>query len=79
MSKSMWIIVVLITILMISSYFFSKGREIPPWAKCKESLFVQVVFKKCTPSSLVSPNNNQKSETIDVNQFEKPPYEPPQN
>ena len=79
MSKSMWIIVVLITILMISSYFFSKGREIPPWAKCKESLFVQVVFKKCTPSSLMSPNSNQKIEQIETNQVEELPYEPPPN
>ena len=56
MSKSMWIIIILITILMISSFWFSKGREAPPWVKCKESLFVQVVFKKCTPSSF---DNNQ--------------------
>jgi len=79
MSKSMWIIVVLITILMVGSFWFSKGREIPPWAKCKESLFVQVVFKKCTPSSLVSPNNNKNDQQIQNNQFEELPYEPPQN
>ena len=44
----MWIIIILITILMISSYWFSKNKSAPPWVKCKESLFEQVVFKKCT-------------------------------
>ena len=45
MSRGMWIIIVLITILMISSYWFSKNRKPPPWVKCKESLFEQVVLK----------------------------------
>ena len=49
MSRSMWIIVILITILMMSSFFFGR-KEVPPWVKCKESLFEQVVFNNCTPS-----------------------------
>ena len=57
MSRSMWIIIILITILMVSSYWFGKDREAPPWAKCKESLFDQVVFKNCTPSSIARPPN----------------------
>ena len=40
---------------MISSYWFSKNKSAPPWVKCKESLFEQVVFKKCTPSSFSQP------------------------
>ena len=56
MSRSMWIIIILITILMISSYWFSKNKSAPPWVKCKESLFEQVVFKKCTPSSFSQPD-----------------------
>ena len=48
MSKASWIIIILITILMISSYWFSRGKDAPPWVKCKESLFEQVVLKKCT-------------------------------
>ena len=55
MSRSSWIIIILITILLVSSYWFSKGREAPDWVKCKESLFEQVVFKKCTPSSFNKP------------------------
>ena len=58
MSKSMWIISILILILMISSFWFARDREAPPWVKCKESLFAQVVMKQCTPSSFVSPNND---------------------
>ena len=57
MSKSMWIIIILITIMMISSYWFARDRDAPPWVKCKESLFEQVVFKKCTPSSLATPKS----------------------
>lgn len=78
MSRSMWIIVVLITILMISSFWFSKGREIPPWAKCKESLFTQVVFKKCTPSSIYQKQELNQTSQPDK-EFEKLPYEPPSN
>ena len=62
MSRSMWIISVLILILMISSFYFGRNREAPPWVKCKESLFDQVVFKKCTPSQFMSPKDS----------FEKP-------
>ena len=59
MSRGMWIIIILITIMMVSSYWFGRDREAPPWAKCKESLFEQVVFKNCTPSSLVRPQNQK--------------------
>ena len=59
MSRGMWIIIILITIMMVSSYWFGRDREAPPWAKCKESLFEQVVFKNCTPSSLVRPQNQE--------------------
>ena len=45
MSRSSWVIIILITILLVSSYFFSRNREAPDWVKCKESLFEQVVFK----------------------------------
>ncbi len=62
MSRSMWIIIVLITILMISSYWFSKNKKPPPWVKCKESLFEQVVLKKCTPSSFSTPVENEDFE-----------------
>ena len=56
MSRSSWIIIILITILLVSSYWFSRNREAPDWVKCKESLFEQVVFKKCTPSVFNRPN-----------------------
>jgi len=78
MSKSMWIISVLILILMVSSFWFGRNREAPPWVKCKESLFEQVVMKKCTPSSFVNPNLNEQKNSNDF-QEEELPYEPPQN
>ena len=72
MSKSMWIISILILILLVSSYWLGKNRETPPWMKCKESLFAQVVLKKCTPSELTRPsisNSNSKEEILPL---EKP-------
>ena len=65
MPRTSWIIIILITILLVSSYFFSRNREAPDWVKCKESLFVQVVFKKCTPSSF--DNNQGEQNNIEQN------------
>tara|TARA_B100000035_G_scaffold277826_1_gene256365 strand:- start:351 stop:521 length:171 start_codon:yes stop_codon:yes gene_type:complete len=54
-----------------------KNRETPPWMKCKESLFEQVVLGKCSPSSfdtgprIKSPEQNNIEEEL--------PFEPPQN
>ena len=74
----MWILSILILVLMVSSFWFRKGREIPPWVKCKESLFAQVVLKQCTPSSFANPqdfNDEDQDKLIE----EELPYEPPQN
>ena len=78
MSKSMWVISILILVLMVSSFWFARDRETPPWMKCKESLFAQVVFKQCTPSSFAVPRSNNQLDQ------EKPleeefPLETPQN
>ena len=77
MSRSIWIILGLILVLTVTSYFYSKKKDIPPWMKCKESLFSQVVFKKCTPSMMSSPRidfeNEENKELQDL------PYEEPQN
>ena len=77
MSRSMWVISIIILIMMISSFWFGRNRETPPWMKCKESLFTQVVFNKCTPSSFSSPRNtdDQNSDVIE----EELPREMPQN
>jgi hypothetical protein len=56
---------------MVSSYWFSKNKSAPPWVKCKESLFEQVVFKKCTPSSFSQPseiNSEIESENYEEQQ-----------
>ena len=79
MSRSMWIISVLILILMISSFWFGRNREAPPWVKCKESLFAQVVMKQCTPSSFANPNNMENLETNENNVEDGLPFEPTQN
>ena len=79
MSRSMWIISVLILILMISSFWFGRNREAPPWVKCKESLFAQVVMKQCTPSSFVNPNNTENMKINENNVEDELPFEPPQN
>ena len=74
----MWIISILILILMISSFWFARDRETPPWVKCKESLFAQVVFKQCTPSSFAVPNNFDKENEEEQSDNDLP-YESPQN
>ena len=65
MSKASWIIIILITILMISSYWFSRGKDAPPWVKCKESLFEQVVLKKCTPSEMFQYEEINENQTLE--------------
>ena len=73
----MWIISILILILLVSSFWLGKNRETPPWMKCKESLFEQVVLGKCSPSSfdtgprIVSLPQNDIKEDL--------PFEAPQN
>tara|TARA_B100000963_G_C22543074_1_gene633123 strand:- start:86 stop:277 length:192 start_codon:yes stop_codon:yes gene_type:complete len=63
---------------MISSFWFARDRETPPWVKCKESLFAQVVFKQCTPSSFAVPNNFDKENEEEQSDNDLP-YESPQN
>jgi len=60
MSRGMWIIVILIVISTSVSFWYGRNRETPEWMKCKESLFDQVVFNKCTPSSFSRPKNIEK-------------------
>jgi len=55
---------------MISSYWFSKNKSAPPWVKCKESLFEQVVFKKCTPSSFSQPSGVNSE--VESENYEEP-------
>ena len=78
MSRGMWIISILILILMVSSFWLAKDREAPPWVKCKESLFAQVVLKQCTPSSFATPYKNSINSKDGEFQDELP-YETPQN
>ena len=77
MSKSMWIISILILILLVSSFWLGKNRETPPWMKCKESLFEQVVLGKCSPSSF---DTGPRIESIQQNDMKEDlPFEAPQN
>jgi len=55
---------------MVSSYWFSKNKSAPPWVKCKESLFEQVVLKKCTPSSFSQPS--EINSEIESENYEEP-------
>lgn len=60
MSKGMIILISLILITTTLSFWYGRNREVPPWMKCKESLFSQVILNKCTPSSLSLPNYDEK-------------------
>ena len=72
MSRGIWILFGLILVFIITSYFYSKKRDIPPWMKCKESLFSQVVFKKCTPSMMTSPRIDFENKDLQELPLEKP-------
>lgn len=50
MSKTMWILAALITVLVIGSiYREQSGMKTPEHLKCKESMFQQMFSDKCTP------------------------------
>ena len=62
MNRKFIIVSLLILIFIIVSYWFGRNRETPPWMKCKESLFSQIIFKKCTPSIFSIPEKNELSD-----------------
>ena len=50
MSKTMWILLTLISILMIASIYRSyNNMPLPEHLKCKESMLQQMFSDKCTP------------------------------
>ena len=59
MSKSMWILAALISVLVIASiYREQSGLDIPDHLNCKESMFKQMFTDQCTPrTGLIKKNN----------------------
>ena len=52
MSKTMWILAVLITVLVIASiYREESGMETPDHLNCKESMLQQIFSEVCTTRS----------------------------
>ena len=50
MSRNMWILAVLISVLVIASiYREQSGMKMPEHLNCKESMFEQMFSDKCTP------------------------------
>ena len=70
MSKGMIILISLILITMTLSFWYGRNREAPPWMKCKESLFSQVILNKCTPSSLSTPSYKENKIDNENEEFE---------
>ena len=53
MSRNMWILAVLISVLVIASiYSEQSGMKMPDHLNCKESMFEQMFTDKCTPCLL---------------------------
>ena len=53
MSKTMWIILTLISILIIASIYRSyNDMPLPDHLKCKESMLEQMFSNKCTPRKI---------------------------
>lgn len=55
---------------MTLSFWYGRNREAPPWMKCKESLFSQVILNKCTPSSLSTPSYEENKIDNENEEFE---------
>ncbi|MDC0094024.1 hypothetical protein OAI86_06835 [Alphaproteobacteria bacterium] len=52
MSKNMWILAALISVLVIASIYREQSRlEMPDHLNCKESMFEQMFTDHCTPRS----------------------------
>ena len=52
MSKNMWILAALISVLVIASiYREQSGMEMPDHLNCKESMLQQMFSDQCTPRS----------------------------
>ena len=52
MSKNMWILAALISVLVIASiYREQSGMKMPDHLNCKESMLQQMFSDKCTPRS----------------------------
>ena len=50
MSRNMWILAVLISVLVIASiYREQSGMKMPDHLNCKESMFEQMFTDECTP------------------------------
>ena len=60
MSKNMWILAALISVLVIASiYREQSGLEMPGHLNCKESMFKQMFTDQCTPRTGLTKENNK--------------------
>ena len=58
MSRNMWILAVLISVLVIASiYREQSGMKMPDHLNCKESMFEQMFTDKCTPRTDINTAN----------------------
>ena len=58
MNRFMWILLILLVILTLAQIWRMENREAPAWTKCKESLFIQTVFNKCTQINIDGTENS---------------------
>ena len=59
MSRNMWILAVLISVLVIASiYREQSGMKMPDHLKCKESMLQQMFSDKCTPRNSIIRKTN---------------------
>ena len=59
MSRNMWILAVLISVLVIASiYREQSGMKMPYHLNCKESMFEQMFSDKCTPRDGITRKSN---------------------
>ena len=61
MSKNMWILAALISVLVIASiYREQSGMKTPNHLKCKEYMFQQIFTDQCTPRYGIKNQNKSK-------------------
>ena len=58
MNRFMWVLLILLLILTLAQIWRMENREAPAWTKCKESLFIQTVFNKCTQINIDGTENS---------------------
>jgi len=63
-------IIVLLLITITLSFWYGRKKAPPPWMRCKESLFSQVILNRCTPSVMSIPETEFEKQSNEQDQMQ---------